>query len=56
MKPSGVTELRDKFHERVIFYTDYGQAGAELKMLKRAHLTVSSHLEELSTVQQWFRR
>ncbi len=28
---------------------------ANSEMLERAHLTVSSHLEELSTVQRWFR-
>ena len=30
-------------------------AKANSEMLERAHLTVSSHLEELSTVQRWFR-
>lgn len=30
------------------------RAETDLTMLKRAHLTVTSHLEELSAVQQWF--
>ncbi len=51
---TNITRINSK--QGVLLHTSsLANKRANSEMLERAHLTVSSHLEELSTVQRWFR-